>query len=199
MGRRKQGELPKWATKFGLKPAEIIFVEGFLRTGRAGPSYQTIAPGATPKSCREAGHRWRKRLSSAIAAATEERSELLRGGLIEKLKVQAGYDIGDYINADGSPKFETLDELSEEQRLAITGIVPRVNERGVKTIEIKFADRMRAIETLSKMVGLLKPGNVNVGVAVKNNLNAPQFDPRERLLSELESMRKRMLDGASLP
>jgi hypothetical protein len=196
LARRAKDEAPKWAS--GLKAFERLFIENFPRTGKAGPSYRAIAPGATAKSCREAGHRWRKRLASAIAAATEERSELLRGGLVEKLKIRGGYDIGDYIDANGEPKFKSLDELTEEQRLAIDAIENHVNEGGYRSIKVKFADRTRAIELLAKMIGLLKPANLQVGVAVQANIGPQQVDPVEMFKNIIETMAKRNEQTAKL-
>jgi hypothetical protein len=87
-------------------------------------------------------------------------------------RLLALYNPADIITADGELKIQG-DDLSELGELAkcVSGIVKRVSDKGHVNLEIKLADRFKALEGIAKYLELIRPDGettVNVPVMVIN-------------------------------
>jgi hypothetical protein len=87
-----------------------------------------------------------------------ERKGKLETKIIDVLMARAFYDIADFINADGSPKFESLEDVPEAKRCVIDGIETRSygKDADKQHTVLKLADREKAIEKLSAYIKLYR-------------------------------------------
>jgi phage terminase small subunit len=76
--------------------------------------------------------------------------------ILELYRTLAFYDPADIITKKGDLKADSIEELGELSR-AISGIIKHINKDGTLTIEIKLADRYRAMENLAKYLNLIRP------------------------------------------
>jgi len=96
------------------------------------------------------------------------KTEVIKSKVISQLYEQAFYDPSDFINADGSPKFERLEDLPREKRCCVKKVeTKRYGRDGdYQVTSIDLADRNKAMEVLGKHIGLFKEEAQKVEVGV---------------------------------
>ncbi|HEY4000532.1 MAG TPA: terminase small subunit [Candidatus Xenobia bacterium] len=82
-------------------------------------------------------------------------------------------------------------DLTPEQAAVVAGVEETVNERGIRTLRIKFHDKMRALEVLAKIKGLFKDGPT-VSVNVSRDARVAELTDEE-----LEALIGRLGGGGS--
>jgi phage terminase small subunit len=98
--------------------------------------------------------------------------------LIWLYRLLATYDPADIISATGKLTVSDLEKLGPLSK-AIAGITTKINARGDETVEIKLADRIKAMDSLAKYLRLIRPDvflDAQVPVVI---LREKQTDPEE--------------------
>jgi len=91
----------------------------------------------------------------------------LEDRIIKQLWRRAFYDVEMFVNQDGSPKFEKLEDVPEEWRCCIDSIESQYfgKDADVKVIKMKLANRDTAVDRLAKYIEMFKesPPTLNLG------------------------------------
>jgi hypothetical protein len=95
-------------------------------------------------------------ISKLLRKAQDEIDDDTRYQVLRILREMATFRTDEIINGEGGLRVKDISELGEKA-YCIEGIVTKVNAKGYKTVEIKLADRMRAIENIAKYLELIKP------------------------------------------
>lgn len=108
-----------------------------------------------------------------------EKRRVFERDIVGMLNIRAFYDPALLINPDGSPAFQTWEELPEELRRCIDGIETRIVRAptagtarkpalpAVVETKVKLANRMEAVQMLAQYIHLSngKVGEVNMSIA----------------------------------
>lgn len=78
--------------------------------------------------------------------------------ILQTLRAQAFYDPAMFITADGSPAFESLEDIPVDMRCCVVAIKKRYYGKDADTsvIEIELVDRRAALRELSAYINLMK-------------------------------------------
>ncbi|MCP4336607.1 MAG: hypothetical protein GY679_02015 [Mycoplasma sp.] len=103
-------------------------------------------------------------------------NELTELNVVKQYMLEATYDPADIINADGSPKFNSLSELGEKSRV-IVGIESKYFGKGedrVKQTTVKLADRNKALQQLARYKKLIRE---QIQIDVSNATGVLKVEP----------------------
>ena len=151
-------------SKAGAAPAQMRFVDEYLRDGNGTRAYRAAYPGATYAAARTGAARLRKVPAVAAElkagrAAQRRRTRLDADRLLRELAEIAFSDIGDLFDQDGSPLMPhqippyargAIESLTVARTVSATGAV-------TETFRVKFWDKGKALELLARHLGLSRP------------------------------------------
>jgi phage terminase small subunit len=164
-------DCPAWAA--GLSDRERLFVEHYaacLNGAEAARKAGYSAKFAKTGACEL---RRRPRIAAAISAYVAENAGVTSAMVLDKLAAIATTNINDVAEVkDGQLVVKDTSELSPEALVAVSEY--SLNDRGFLTV--KLYDRIRALDLLSKVLGMKRSvnseqPNVNVNVLQVNNAN----------------------------
>ena len=94
----------------------------------------------------------------------ESMSMSLKNDIIGQLYKQAFYDPAMFINGNGSPRFESLDDIPLEWRCCVESIKTNMHPKNtsIVTYEIKLANRGEARRELSKYIKLYEDADTGL-------------------------------------
>ena len=97
----------------------------------------------------------------------DNKKEIFERKIIGILDKEAFYDPFDFINKAGFPAFKNKEDIPKDLRPCITGIKTKfIGLSSKPSIEIKLADRYKALELLGKYINLFKEDiNVHHGLS----------------------------------
>ncbi len=183
--------IPEWE-KLKLKPKEIKFLTIYINNGFNGTEayLNSIARSGTSKEAAktEGGYTLRKpHISKAFKLwkemYIEVSKEMLEPAIVEQLKRRAFYDIAIFQDDDG--EMRPLSEIPEEWRCCVDGTERKYygKDADVCVVVSKLADRDKAMEKLSKYIGMIEEkgesGSTTINVNIKNNLMNVLMGKRE--------------------
>ncbi|MDR2784560.1 MAG: terminase small subunit [Treponema sp.] len=173
LAEREEGfELTEWDA--ALKGRRRLFVlyyctdkDCFMNAFQAyKKAYTKIRNGAAEEPGYDTAHEVSSRLMQKpeirgairklLRRAQDEIDEETQYQLLRACKDLALFNPADIIDARGRLRVQDLSELGEKAR-CIAGITTKYNARGQAMIEIKLADRFKAIESLMKYLELIRP------------------------------------------
>ena len=143
-----------------IKPKQRLFCIEYLKDFNA--TQAAIRAGYSKETAKEIGHEnlTKPHIQNAISAQI--------GQLLAQAKIplekqiydywvkRAFYDITEIIDIKGNVKL-TEEQIREKGlTVCIDSINKRVNERGIETIQFKFADKDKAVEMLQKYIQMVK-------------------------------------------
>jgi hypothetical protein len=149
-----------------MLPQEKLFVSFYISDAHWDSEKAYLMAGMEPKKTSSAtrikAHQLlnTKKIQDAVNTYVNSVVEINKGrakvGIIELQKNRAFYDPADILNADGSLKYKTLDEVPEKVRSVIDSIETRWfgKDANVKTTNVKLANRDKALEQLAKILRL---------------------------------------------
>lgn len=140
-----------------LTPQQQLFVAEYLHDLHGGRA--AARAGYAEGSAHVAASRLLRRseIRKAIQAELEARFSITKLSVIEELAAIAFHDPGDYFSwTESKLDVRPSDELSPLQMKAV-GSVRQVNGRCGPRIEIQLVDKLRALELLARILGLLDP------------------------------------------
>lgn len=122
-------------------------------------------------------------IAQYMQAWLAERREKLESKIIETLWQQAFYDPADFIRPDGSPCFDTWEQVPVEKRVCIVSIktLPRGQSEMLIT-ELTLCDRAQALEKLARYVNLFAAERDT------NSLTLKVDEPTQERLSRIFSV-----------
>lgn len=84
----------------------------------------------------------------------------LEHNLMETLQALAFYDVSDFLNPDGTPRFSSWEEIPVPLRRCIEGIEVRFfgAQANRQTVNITFAKRNEALKTIAGYVAIMRNG-----------------------------------------
>lgn len=147
-----------------LLPQEKLFVSFYIADAHWDPMKAYIMakyePGSTQSLTRVRANNLLKqeKIQKAINNYVDTVVEINKGrakvNIIELQRSRAFYDPSKLLNADGSLKYKTLDEVPAELRPVIDNIETRWfgKDANVKTTNVKLANRDKALEQLTKIL-----------------------------------------------
>ncbi len=150
------------------------------------------------KSARDYAHQLRRKthIAEAISALIAERSGLTGALVIDKLAAIANATVADVATVkDGAIVVKDTADLSADTLTAIAGY--DVNERGYVTVRLH--DRIRALELLSKILGMKRSVNEAPQVAVQVNVSTGAADRVMQRLDALVSRQQALPPPAEQP
>lgn len=171
-------------SRLGLTLGEARFVAEYLTNGfNATKAYMTaVNARCTRKYAGAKGaallqkSETKQAISRYMAAWLGEKKEKLEVGIISVLWARAFYDPANFINPDGSPRFESWDQIPKDWRTAVDGIETKFYgkdaDRSITTM--KLADRERSLEKLARYISLFAADqvdhNLNMSAETENKL-----------------------------
>ena len=140
-----------------LKPRQLRFVEEYLvdlNATKAAVRAGYSQPSAHVTSSRILA---RRDVRTHIEGALANRFGVTKLSIIEELAAIAFHDIGNYVSwTNESIRIIPSAKLSAWQRKAIASVRRTGPEAG--NTELKLCDKLRALELLARVLGLLEPG-----------------------------------------
>lgn len=114
---------------------------------------------------------------TVISHWLNEKKIRLEQEIIQSYYAQAFYDPSMFINTDGSPAFETWDDIPAAWRCCVESIETKMSASGLHTrTVIKLVDRTKALDRLAKLTALAamttEPAVINQTTNVQNNITA---------------------------
>lgn len=165
-GRTAEDLFPDWK-KSGATIKEAAFAAEYLITQfNARQAMKNIDPDLTESS---AGSLGSTLLRSPVVQQLlyDYTSSWLRGkafelehNLMETLQALAFYDVSDFLNPDGTPRFTKWEEIPVPLRRCIEGIEVRFfgAQANRQTVNITFAKRNDALKTIANYVAIMRNG-----------------------------------------
>ena len=88
----------------------------------------------------------------------QEKKDELEPKILKTLWARAFWDPAEYFDCEGQPKFTDWSQIPPDARLAIEALEKRYwgKDADASTVEIKMADRHKALSMLAQYVGMLK-------------------------------------------
>jgi hypothetical protein len=154
----------------GIKPEEKLFVSFYLSDAQWDVkkayimSFLEVDPDKGLANVQSKALKFYNRpiVQEAIDAYVDAVANMNRAraryNIMELYNKRAFYDVTKLLNADGSLKYESLDEVPPEERAAIDGIETRFYGKDADrhATTIKLANRDKSVEMLSKILGMDK-------------------------------------------
>lgn len=140
-----------------LAPQKQRFVTEYLRDLHGKGA--AVRAGYAETSAHVAASRLLKQpvVRQAIAEALDARFAITKLEIIEELAAIAFHDVGDYLNwTETELSVTPSSQLTRTQLKAIASVRQRNTARGPQ-LEVRFADKLRALELLARILGLLEP------------------------------------------
>jgi ribosomal protein S20 len=123
----------------------------------------------------------RAAIKKLLRKAQDEIDEETRYQILRMYKELAFYNTSDIIDAKGNLKVSDISQLGELAK-CVTGITRKVNDKGRESIEVKLADRFKALEAIAKYLDLIKPDG-------STTINAPiMILSQKELEDEMENV-----------
>jgi len=190
------GASDEWAKK--LDDKERLFVEGYLQTlnKRKAARYAGYTDASAARYAYEIFNR--PNVREAIESCLRNRTGITKPWIVDKLAPIIDTNLADIGSWDADGTFVLLpsDDLTDEQKVAVSEVVTEYGKNG-RTTKVKPHDKLAAMAQLSKLLNMLVdrqeisgPGGGPVEVT----------DHRARLTERLNHIAKRMApdnDGAS--
>ena len=161
-------DLPARGARLGAHAKQLGFIQEYLVDLKGRDA--AIRAGYSPRSAHVTASRILAdpRVRSTIAASIEERFSVTKESIIEELSALAFASLGDHYSwADGKIHTRPSRELTAHQRKAVSSI-RRVHARDGSLLEVRMPDKLRALELLASVLGLL------------NRLTGPKRNNRSR-------------------
>jgi phage terminase small subunit len=186
---------PEWATALTVR--ERAFVEHYVITLNgtqaalaSGYGKGTNANVASRQACLLLRT---PRIAEAINQLVQERSGATQSLVLQKLGAIATTDITDVAEVkDGQLIVKDTSAQSPEALVAISGY--ELNERGF--LNVKLHDRIRALDLLSKILGMKRSVNAETpGVSVNVNVNTVN-EAGSRVMQRIDAMLQRQHQAA---
>lgn len=144
---------PAWGKD--LKRKDYLFVSEYLQDLNKVQAMLRARPELKYKSAAQMAYACMKQpdVRKAIAEALSEELEVPRHRIIQELSRQAFFNPKDFMSwdEDGNVKFKPTSKLNDDQMAVVQGI--HKNNSG---LHIKFADKLGAIDRLSKTLGIVQ-------------------------------------------
>jgi rubredoxin len=194
--------VPQWE-EYGATQAQARFAATYVTNGFiAGKAYKNAVNASVPMtSANVAGSRMLQ--EPAVLKCIERftydwigecRLEL-NVKILQTLRAQAFYDPAMFINADGSPAFNSLEEIPVEYRCCVCGIKKRYYGKDADTcaVEIDLVDRKAAIRELAQYINLMKDAKATPNVTVNKDTEAIFASVFEKAMTGAQ---KKQIDNA---
>lgn len=161
--------LPAWQTHDWTEE-EVRFASAYLRTGNRSYAWREVWPESSPAyshigASKLLAHPWMAGYIAEIHATIRERMKLTKENVLEEIAKLGFANFSDFVvlQADGSPQFD-LSGLSRDQMAAISEMTidtyiigksePENEGREVRSVKVKLAPKMGALEALGKHLKL---------------------------------------------
>ncbi len=145
-----------------LSPKQRFFAQEYLLDFNA--TRAAIRAGFSPATARSQGHRLLTKLDirkflQAEMAARAERLKVSADSIYREISSIAFANIADYLAVENGEIRVELGNMTREQAAGIGNI--RIRDRGdVQQIDFKLSDKLKALVTLAKCLGMFEPALV---------------------------------------
>lgn len=165
-GLQAEDMFPDWKD-MGATIQEVYFSVEYLTNGfDAQKAYAALFPAETPKKAAFGGNSYLRRptvqrlLSAYTAAWLRGRVAYLEKEVLDTTMARAFYDPAKFLNPDGTPAFDSWDDIPPVYRRCIEGIDVKFwgKDASRQSVSYTLANRAEAMQQLTRLLGLIKEG-----------------------------------------
>ena len=158
--------------EYGLSPKERAFVDEYIKDFNGTEAYRRVYPGAEYASKTVNNLLTKPHIKAAIGHMTTriaKRRELNVDRVLDEWQAIAFSDLGNYLRKDGFgrmvvdlSKLEPGDDASRALSQLVQEELPTKEGSIVMKTNIKLHDKLKALEFLSKFLGMDKPTQIEI-------------------------------------
>jgi phage terminase small subunit len=188
-------DAPEWAAK--LSRRERRFVEEYIIDLNGSAAIRRCGWPSDNADATAAQILRRGNVAKAVSALVAERSGATQSRVIEELGRIAFADVHDIsFVKDGQVIVRDTAELTPDQRAVVAGY--ETNERGFVTV--KLHDKIRALDSLAKCLGMKRSVNAAPGAIVNVQVNNnTASEAGERVIARIDELVQRRQQAALPP
>jgi phage terminase small subunit len=150
-------DLPARGARLGAHAKQLGFIQEYLVDLKGRDA--AIRAGYSPRSAHVTASRILAdpRVRSTIAASIEERFSVTKESIIEELAAIAFANLGDHFTWDEEGRIRSKPSrgLTQAQTRAVASIKQTRDNHGA-IVEVRLPDKLKALELLSKVLGLVE-------------------------------------------
>jgi phage terminase small subunit len=150
-------DLPSRGARLGAHAKQLAFIQEYLVDLKGKDA--AIRAGYSPRSAHVTASRILAdpKVRSTIAASIEERFSVTKESIIEELAAIAFANLGDHFTWDeeGRIRSKASRVLTHAQKRAVASIKQTRDNHGA-IVEVRLPDKLKALELLSKVLGLVE-------------------------------------------